>query len=134
VGSSEQNVELAERAVDAWNRGDLNAWIECFDENVLWVPLPNVPDLETIQGREAVLELMQQWLEPWDRYDVETLELAGHGEMVIWTARHLAFQERTGMELDQSMSAVFSFREGKIAEFRMFPNQGEALQAARLGD
>jgi ketosteroid isomerase-like protein len=134
VSNSDQNVELAKRAVDAWNGGDLNLWMECFDEDIVWIPLPNVPDLKPTHGREAMLELIQQWLEPWDRYDVETLELADHGDTVIWTARHLAFQKRSGMALDQSMSAVFVFREGRIAEFQIFPNKEEALEAARLRD
>jgi ketosteroid isomerase-like protein len=129
---SQENVEIANRAVDAWNRDDLNAWIECFDQDIVWSPLPNAPDLKPIHGRESVLDLMERWLEPWDRYELETLELADHGDMVIWTARHLAFQERTGMALDQSMSAVFVFREGTIAEFHMFPSREQALEAAGL--
>jgi ketosteroid isomerase-like protein len=131
---SQENVEIVRRAVDAWNRGDLNAWLECFDEDIVWNPLPDAPDLKPIHGRQAVLELMQRWLEPWDRYELETLELVDLGGVIIWTARHLAFQKRTEMALDQTMSAVCAFREDAIAEFHMFPSRDQALQAAGLSE
>jgi ketosteroid isomerase-like protein len=128
---SQENVEIVRRAVDAWNRGDLNAWLECFDEDIVWNPLPDAPTSSRSMAARRC-SLMQRWLEPWDRYELETLELVDLGGVIIWTARHLAFQKRTEMALDQTMSAVCAFREDAIAEFHMFPSRDQALEAAGL--
>jgi ketosteroid isomerase-like protein len=126
-----QDLELVEDMVDAWNRGDRSAWTEAFDDDVVWFALPGNPDFpEPVHGRPAMLEVVRQWVEPWDRYRLETLELTEHGDTVLWTARHIGSQDRTGMTLDVSMSAAIKLRDGRIAEIRFFTERAEAVEAA----
>jgi ketosteroid isomerase-like protein len=61
---------------------------------------------------------------------IETLELTEHGGAVVWTARHIGSQDRTGMTLDVSMSATMTFRLGRIAEIRFFPERAKAIETA----
>lgn len=74
------NRQVIGRIVDAWNRGDRSALIESFDEDIVWYALPGNPDYtEPVHGRAAALEQIDEWLAPWSRYTVETLELAELG-------------------------------------------------------
>jgi ketosteroid isomerase-like protein len=117
--------------VDAWNRRQWTLFLESFHDDAVWHALPGNPDYpDPVHGREAIREILREWLEPWDRYELETLELTEHGEAVVWTARHIASQDRTGMKLEVSMSGVFGFRDGRIVEARFFREKADAREAA----
>ena len=124
---SQDHVEIVTRVVDAWNRGDLNAWIDLFDEYVVWVPVSDHPDHPVpLHGKEGVLSFAEEWMEPWDYYDIETDEVTERGDEVVWTARHRA-RKADGLETDVRMSAVFALAHGKIVQIRWFWNREEAL-------
>jgi ketosteroid isomerase-like protein len=131
VGSDIGHLEIIRRTVEAWDRGDPGSLITFFDDEAVWFALPGNPDYpDPVRGRQAILRLIEEWLEPWDRYEIETLEVVEHGDAAIWTARHIASEDRTGMRLDVSMSAVFDFRDDRIVQARFFLHRGEALAAA----
>ncbi len=124
---SEQNLELVRTTVEAWNRGDRSAWAESLDPDIVWAALPDNPDyLEPVRGRAAVLDLIDEWLEPWSRYEIETIELEPTGDTVVWTARHMAVPDHTGVTLEAFMSAALTFRDGRIAQARFFPARAQA--------
>lgn len=129
---SRRHVEIVTRVVDAWNRGDLNSWLELFDEYVVWVPVSDHPDPEPLHGQEGVLSFAEQWMEPWDYYDMDTLELTESGDEVVWTARHAARKE-DGLEMDVQMTAVFAFAHGKIVQIRWFWDRDDAMTALGSG-
>jgi ketosteroid isomerase-like protein len=131
VGMAE-NLATAERAIDAFNRRDLGAMVECFDEDVVWVPLPGVPDLtEPARGRDGTLGMLERWLEPWDRYESTTKDLVVEGDAAIWTTHVNASQKASGMTLVQDIYAALFFRDGKVALARWFWTKPEAVAAAR---
>jgi ketosteroid isomerase-like protein len=127
----ESNLERTRRGVDAFSRGDLSAWIEMFDEDVVWVPA-EIPDLQTVTGRVGVLELMQSYLEPWDRLELETLELEQHGEAVLWTAMQTLSQKDSGLSFDTEVSAVLEYRDGLIKRVCFYWDRAEARKAIGL--
>ena len=54
---SEENLELARKAIDALNRGDLDAWLAFLSPDVVWEALPGVPGLgELSRTRDEALE------------------------------------------------------------------------------
>ena len=130
---STDNLEVAKRAVDAFNRREMDALVECFDEEVVWVPLPNVPDLtEPAYGHRGMLEMLARWLEPWDHYESLTRELVSDGDVVMWITHVHASQDDSGMELDQEIYAVLDFSQGRIVRARWFWEKAEALDAAGM--
>ena len=57
---SEENVELARKAIDALNRGDLDAVLAFLSPDVVWEALEGVPGIgELYRGRAGVRE----WIE-----------------------------------------------------------------------
>lgn len=116
--------------VEAWNDEGLGAWDDAMHEEVVWVALPGNPDFpEPIQGKEAVLDVVRQWLEPWGRYEVHTEALWRAGDAVIWTARHSASGHRLGMSVETPMTAVMTFRDDRIGTIRFFASEEDARAA-----
>ena len=57
---SEENVALARKAIDALNRGDLDALLAFLSPDVVWEALEGVPGIgELYRGRTGVRE----WIE-----------------------------------------------------------------------
>ncbi len=52
---SQQNVEIAKAATDAYNRRDLDAWLAHFDREIVWWAMADEPEPGPFQGHEAVL-------------------------------------------------------------------------------
>jgi ketosteroid isomerase-like protein len=129
-------LDIARRAVDAFARRDMSSFAECFDEEVVWVPLPDVPDItEPAHGRRGVLAMLDRWLAPWDHYESPTRELLElDDDVVLWTTHVMASDDARGMRLDQDIFAVLDFRGDKIVLARWFWDRDEALAAAGAHD
>jgi ketosteroid isomerase-like protein len=128
------NLDIVREAVDAFSRGDVSGWIESFHADVVWVPATDIPDIGPSHGKEELLELMQAWLEPWDRFEVETLALEEHGDKVLWTYVQRASQKGTGLTFDTELSAVCEFRDGLVSRMTYFWDRADARRAIGLTD
>ena len=62
---------------------------------------------------------------------VEPLDFIDHGEWVL-VPHHMRAVGRSGIEVDARSSAVFTVRNGRIAEMRLYRQIGEAMKAVGL--
>jgi ketosteroid isomerase-like protein len=60
------------------------------------------------------------------------MEFRDLGEQVLVFGRAFARAEGSGIALDEAVAWIAAVREGKIAQFRSFSNQRDALEAAGL--
>jgi len=61
---SHENVELVRKAIDALNRGDLDAWLGFLSPDVAWEALRDVPGLgDVYHGRAEVREWIEGFFE-----------------------------------------------------------------------
>ena len=123
---SENNVELFERGVEAWNRGDFDEWIQQFDPELEWHGL-----LEVFRGHDGARKA-------WDsfRADVKLTvrfdDIRDLGESVLALGEAYAVGQRTGLNLNAELAQLATFRDGRIVSFRDFASHAEALEATGL--
>jgi len=134
---SQQNVEIARRAHEAFNRPDLGV----FDLDALYRLAD--PDLVVDWSRSAGLEagiykgeaatrrFWNTFFESFERVVVEPLEFIGHGESVV-VPHHLHARGRQGVEVDARSTVVLTVRDGRIIEMRLYRQTAEALKAVGL--
>ena len=67
-----------------------------------------------------------------DDYDIEILLIADRGDYVVVTARTGGRGKQSGVEVEVNLLFVFSVRDGKIVELKIFTREGQALEAAGL--
>jgi ketosteroid isomerase-like protein len=131
---SRENVESVQRAVDAWNADDLDAFLAELDIGVEWHPAIQ-PGLEglatTYRGHEGARKIWKQDRgDAWERLTNRPEELRDLGESVL-VLGHIDLTARaTGIEFSQEVGEVFDFRAGKIVRIRDFLTHAEAIQAA----
>jgi len=136
---SQENVEIVRRQIEAFNRGDFSAAIEALDEDVEW----QVPDIATLDapasgllhGRREMIENFGQWLEAWDSYAFEAIEIrGGRGGNVFVGGIQTGRGRASGLDVTVPTFHVFTVRGGKIARMRPFLGRAEALEAAGVSE
>jgi ketosteroid isomerase-like protein len=133
---SEENVETVQRAVEAWNADDLDAFLAELDADVEWYPSIE-PGLEgnatTYRGHDGARKAWGEYRgEAWERLTIRPQEFRDLGESVL-VLSHMDFTARTtGIEFSQELGELAEFRGGKIVRVRDFLTHAEALEAAGL--
>ena len=130
---SQENVEIVRNAFDAFTRGDIDGVLRLCDEEILIAQPPELPGVSHQQhGYNGVLEAFRIWPEQWDDYQIEILRMADLGDHVVVTSRTGGRGKQSGVEVEMDFSFVFSVRDEKIVEMKIFMREDQALEAAGL--
>ena len=129
---SQENVEIVREAMAAFNRRDLDHWIEFFDPEIEYHDTPEFPSGGMHLGREAFRRHVESYLDAWSDASVE-VDARAVGEQVVGRIRYTGAGRATGIEVETAESgALYDFRAGRIRRVRQFATYAEALQAAGL--
>jgi ketosteroid isomerase-like protein len=131
---SEENVEIVRNAIAAFDRGDIEGVLRVCDEDIVITQPPELPGVSPEQhGHQGVLEALAIWPEQWDDYRIELLRIAAApGGKVFVTQRTRGRGKQSGIEVDMDFSFVFTVRDAKVSEWRLFVQEDQALEAAGL--
>jgi ketosteroid isomerase-like protein len=109
---------------DAFGRGELEALLERVDPEVV-IRDPGRTGT-TFSGRDALLRFWGEWLEMWDDYRVEPVEVIERGEEVF-VACQQSGRGRSGIEVGQDLFIVLRIPEERVTEYRIYAERDEAL-------
>jgi ketosteroid isomerase-like protein len=130
---SQENVELIRRAIEAWNRGDIDGWLDQATPDFVWIPAgPAAVEHSIYRGRDEVREAMAGGWETWEEFRFEESEIRSLGESVVWLGRVHARGRASEVELDQEFAIHAVVRDGRLARTEGFLSRAEALEAAGL--
>jgi ketosteroid isomerase-like protein len=129
---SQENVEVAKAAFEAYNRGDLDAWVADADPDIEWHVLPEATDPGPHRGRQVILERGKLWQQMFGGLRVEVLEYIDAGDYVIAPVRMRGRAPGSDAEVALDEVYVSKFRNGKIVELREYRTKADALEAAGL--
>jgi ketosteroid isomerase-like protein len=131
---SEENVKAVRDAAAAFNRGDLDTWSEFWTDDIDYRAIEGaIDDRGPMHGKAAVRAYVQDWLDNFDNFRSEAVELLDAGEdTVIAVVRISGLAKLSGIETDLTYAALYTIRDGKIARGREYWTRDEALEAAGL--
>jgi ketosteroid isomerase-like protein len=131
---SQENVELTVRGLDAWNRRDVEARVALFDPEGVWSPpLEGITEGRTYRGHAELRQYFEDLAEVFEEGHAEYSEVHDLGDQVLGLG-HVWFRFASGVELDQEVSVLNTWRNGKIVEARSWLSHAEALEAAGLSE
>jgi ketosteroid isomerase-like protein len=94
----------------------------------------NAPGLrERYHGIEQTWDFWRTWLESWDDYRFRVEDLEARGDYVVWEIDVVAKGATTGIEVTTRLAQAFTWRDGKVLRFSMFPDRRHALDAIERG-
>ena len=128
---SEENVALIRGLYEEWSKGTLVPGEEFYAPDALFEPLADGREAFDVAGFHR---FMQGFLEQWEGFRMEPQDILDFGDAVIVTERQRATGSRSGIEIDMTSYAVWSFRDGLISGCRWELDLDAAKQAASRPD
>jgi ketosteroid isomerase-like protein len=134
---SQENVEALQRAAEANNRQDYEAFLEEFDPDVEFHGIFGVMfggEATVVRGHEGLLEYIQDLDEGFAVRDVQLSEFRDLGDRIV-VLGHVRGQGRgSGIEFDSPYGGLAEFKNGKIVRYRDCFDHSQALEAAGLSE
>jgi hypothetical protein len=130
---SQENVEIIKRAFEAWNAGDMDAFRDLFDPDVIWRQLEGWPEPGPEVGREAVMHQLGQQRETWDADALElTSDFIDAADRIV--VRFIWRGAGHGPEANLAATGVFTVRKGRVFYVEFFWDHAEALETLGLSE
>jgi ketosteroid isomerase-like protein len=132
---SRENVESFKRAVEAYNRRDVEALLKELDPEVEWHPALEVllgGEAMTYRGHEGVRQLLRDTDETLEQIHVEFSKIQDLGDRIVAIGRLRTRGKESGAETESPVGNVGEFKDGKAVEIRTYLDPKEALEAAGL--
>ena len=124
----EAEIEAVKQAYAALNRGDIDGFVKDFDPWIVRVEFEGSPMAGAFHGIEAVKAHVVQGRSTWAEGTCEPKKFVTSGDKVVVLCHvRVRLKDQTDW-LEGSTADVFSFRDGKIIEFRTFADEREALE------
>jgi ketosteroid isomerase-like protein len=131
---SHQNVATANRAIDAFNGTDIDAFTALTTPDFEWSPSMVAIEGEIFRGREGIEKYFASLNNAWERFHILRDGFRDVADVVIMLGRLEGRGKASGIEVVEPLGMVFDFRHGAISRIRGYLDHGEALQAAGLGE
>ena len=130
---SQENVEVVRAGYEAWNAGDMDAFRELYDPDVIVRTVEDWPEPGPYVGREAAMRFHEQLRDTWDvntRVPISDFIDAGDRVAVRYNWRGAGH----GPDLNMELTLVFTMRKARIVYQEFFWDHAEALEAVGLSE
>ena len=126
-------MELLRRGIDAWNRREVDAWLDFAAPDIEWMPAgPAAVERTIYRGYDEVRDGTTAALETWEVFEFHEREVRDLGESTLWLGRVRMRGSTSKVELDQEFAIHSVVRDGKIALIHTFLSWQEGLEAVGL--
>jgi ketosteroid isomerase-like protein len=125
---SEDNVEAVRRCLEAYRRGDYVGASAHLAPDVVWEVGQELP----AHGPAAVRRVWNRWDAEWEELETAYEELIDAGDYVVAAVRYRGRGRASGIEVDDLLFEVHTFRDGQCVSKVDFKERSEALEATGL--
>ena len=129
---SRDNVEIVQRHIAAYNRGDLEALrkLSHSEMELDWSASRGL-EAEVYRGFEEVLRFYEGFLDMFERVDMEPNRFIKSGESVV-VPNTAYIRGRDGIKTVARSTFIFEVRGGLVARIYLYQEMHEALEAVGL--
>jgi ketosteroid isomerase-like protein len=132
---SQENVELAHRAYDAFNRRDLDAFLALCDPGIEFVSyLMQVEGGDPYRGHDGVRSWWARLFGVYPDFISEVEEMRDLGDRTIARIRIQGHGVESDAPMEQTVWQTAEFRNGKVVWWRFVRSEADALEAPGLSE
>ncbi len=131
---SRENVELIKASVDYYARGERDAYLACFAEDVEVRPdVSRFPEADPFRGREEFRRFLAEVDQTWEGGDTLVLgEIFAVGDRVVARAEWGGRGRASGVDLRTGLTTIGTVQDGQITKIEYFFDHTKALAAVGL--
>jgi ketosteroid isomerase-like protein len=130
-----ENVEMAQRAYEALERGDFDGMMSDLAPSFEYVTTGAIPGVTgAYRGREGLREFLR-WM--WDEFDSPRIEVHGltdAGDQVLASVTLRGRGKQSGIEASWDVWHLWTMQDGKVVHGQAFASREEAFEAAGLSE
>jgi ketosteroid isomerase-like protein len=130
---SQGNVEFVRRAIEAWDRADMDELIALSHPDVESVSIFAGMEVHAYRGYDGLREYFAHMNDTWLEFhrEIEGVTDAGSDQVVVFF--HLLGTARaSGDSVTEQVTTLFRLREGRLYRRVVYRDRDEALEAAGL--
>jgi ketosteroid isomerase-like protein len=122
---------LVRRGYAAAARGDLDVLMALMYDPAAELSFAGrVADFEqTYRGRDAAFAAYRSWVDTWDEYRREPIELADLGDRLLILLRESGRGKESGVAVETPLAMLLTFRGGRVVRHQEFRDWQQALEA-----
>ena len=125
-------LEAIHAGFDAFNRGDYDAWITGFDEDVELLDLAETPDTGVFRGHAGRGMDRQAAGSMGEGFRFEPQSITQGDNAVVVDTRASGVGTGSGLPIEMTVYMALRFRDQRVVWTRSFTDRTEALEAAGL--
>ena len=129
---SQENVELMQAAMEAFNRRDGEAFGALLSEDAEIVPVRAALEGTVYRGPSAAARYCAAVEESWEDLRWEIEEMRDGGSWVLALGRIRGGGRGSGAAIDARAGWVAHFRDGRMTSFHTYADRAEAIEAVGL--
>jgi ketosteroid isomerase-like protein len=129
----QDNVELARQAYEAWNRGDLDWFLDHMTEDFEFRPGLGFSDLDAVyRGREGWRRFAETWREAWEDITVRVERIEDLDDRIVALLTFAGVGRGSGVEVSIRVGQVATVTEGRVSKLVSTPDWDDALAAVNV--
>jgi len=114
----------------ALNRNDIDATVNAFDQQIVWIEPADYPGGGTYHGHAAVKAHLSQARGTWAEGSCEPERFfVGGDKVIVFLSVNVRLKHETEWRKGEH-AAAYTFRNGKAIEMRIFDDKYQALEWA----
>lgn len=126
----ETNVEIYQRILETFNREGVEGVMPFFADDVELYD-PDLPP-GRYRGPDAVRRVAKQLMSGFEDVEIQDFRLLSAGDRVVALLHTRGTGERNDLVVETRDAHTITFRDGKVAYWRLYLDQAEALSDAGL--
>ena len=130
----EEMLGIYQRALEAFEAGDYNGFLDTADPRLTFVTVPEWPDGGTFEGPEATWAFLEGFKEVFRAGAMEVFDpVAATESTLVHDMRRMTSGGQSGASVEWHYTVLTRFRNGRIIRTEFFDTRQDALAAARDG-
>jgi ketosteroid isomerase-like protein len=103
------------------------------DEDFVATRVSPMPDVVPYHGREGMLQMLADWVEGFDEFDMSPEEFidANDSQIVVRVHQH-AVGAKSGVPIESDFLMVYTMRDQKTVRLDIYGSEAQALKAVGL--
>lgn len=116
-----ENVDLVRGAYEAFGRGDVEAVLAAFTDDIEWHEAEGMPYGGVYRGPQEIAEkVFGAIIEDIPDFVPKVEEIVAKDDLVMVLCRYTGTGKATGKQLDLPVAHAWDIRDGRLSRFRQF--------------
>jgi ketosteroid isomerase-like protein len=125
---SRENVDRFVEATDAFNRGDVDAWLEHFSPEIVFEP--QVAAVEgAAEGHDGVRSFIATIGDLYESFEVRLHEVRDFGERIVALGTAIGVGKKSEVRQETPLAIVARFEDGRMTSFKDYGDEADAFEA-----